>query len=44
MGLPKEATVKSITVGERPESDERRWKTRLLACQNDHEFFVLFEW
>lgn len=44
MGLPKGSTVKSITVRERPESDEQRWKTREFTCRNGHEFFVAFEW
>lgn len=44
MGLPKDATVKSITAAERPEADDERRKVRSLACRNDHEFFVLFEW
>jgi hypothetical protein len=44
MGLPKGATVKSITAAERPDADEARRKVRSLVCRNDHEFFVLFEW
>ncbi|MFB6157277.1 MAG: transcriptional regulator Brz [Haloferacaceae archaeon] len=44
VGLPKGSTVKSITVRERPESDEQRWKTREFTCRNGHEFFVAFEW
>ncbi|WP_305882156.1 transcriptional regulator Brz [Haloplanus pelagicus] len=44
MGLPRAATVKSITAEDRPEAGNHRWKVRSIACQNGHEFFVLFEW
>lgn len=44
MGLPRGATVKSVTAAERPAADEQRQKARSLACRNDHEFYVLFEW
>ena len=44
MGLPRDAVVKSVTAAERPEPDGSGQKARRLRCQNDHEFFVLFEW
>jgi hypothetical protein len=44
MGLPKEATVKSVTQAERPEPADSRRKVRSLVCDNDHEFFVMFAW
>jgi hypothetical protein len=44
MGLPRGATVKSITAEREPEANAAERKVRSLVCQNGHEFFVLFEW
>jgi len=42
MGLPRNATVKSITVESRPEPDDEREKVRRNTCENGHEFVVHF--
>jgi hypothetical protein len=44
MGLPRGATVKSVTAAERAEPAEPRRKMRSLVCHNDHELHVVFEW
>lgn len=45
MGLPMDATVKSVTAAAEPEpSDDGSKKARTLRCRNDHEFAVVFEW
>lgn len=43
-GLPKGATVQSISASERSETTNSTRKARRVSCRNDHEFFVLFEW
>lgn len=42
MGLPRNATVKSIADESRREPDDDREKVRTNVCENDHEFFVHF--
>jgi len=42
MGLPMNATVKSITTTDRPEPDDEREKVRRNTCENGHEFSVHF--
>jgi len=44
MGLPRGATVKSVTAVKKPEANAARRKVRPLVCRNDHELYVLFEW
>lgn len=44
MGLPRGATVKSVTAAERAEPAAPRRKMRSLVCHNDHELHVVFEW
>ncbi|WP_084509905.1 transcriptional regulator Brz [Haloplanus natans] len=44
IGLPRSATVKSISTTERPEPAAESLKVRSLCCGNGHEFYVMFEW
>ncbi|MFB6256023.1 MAG: transcriptional regulator Brz [Haloplanus sp.] len=43
MGLPRGATVKSISTTERPEPEAESLKLRSLACGNHHDLYVMFE-
>lgn len=44
MGLPRDATVKSVTTEPREEPDRPREKVRENVCENDHEFLVHFRY
>lgn len=41
MGLPRGATVKSVTTEAREEPDDDRAKVRPNACPNGHECYVM---
>lgn len=44
MGLPRNATVKSVTVERRSEPDDEREKVRGNICENEHHFVVHFRY
>jgi hypothetical protein len=44
VGLPLDATVKSVSVADEPETDGDGLKARSQGCRNGHEFVVVFEW
>jgi len=43
MGLPRNATVKSVTTERREGPDDERVKVRENACPNGHRFYVTFD-
>jgi hypothetical protein len=43
-GLPLDATVDSLTAGDRPEQTTADRKTRRLVCRRDHDFAVTFSY